>query len=522
MKFVSARRLLQLALLGWLACGFTSRVAAEDLAARLAAFTTAAPYEQAQWGLLFVDRESGEIVYEQNAGKLFAPASVTKLYSVATALDAFGAEHRFQTPLYLRGNLGPQGELIGDLILVASGDLNLGGRLNEKGEIAFADSDHTYANWASDAALTPQDPLAGLNDLARQAADAGIKKICGDVLIDDRLFDHARGSGSGPGKVTPILVNDNVLDITLTPGEQGKPATLEWRPHTEMFSLDNKVETIAADGKLEISIDHETDGRVVVSGKIPAGHKPVLQIFEIPDPAAFARSLLVEALERAGVKVGTKPSLKHPVVTLPTSDEYAKLRRVGLIESAPFGESARLILKVSHNLHASTLPLLVAAKHGKRTLAAGMAAERDFLLKAGVATDTISFGGGAGGSRADYVTPRATVQLLKHMASRDDFATYQRALPVLGIDGTLAKSIAADSPARGKVLAKTGTLVWENALNDSLLLTSKALAGYMTTASGKQLVFAAFVNGVPLKDPIDTKRIGNDLGKLCEMVYREK
>ena len=109
------------------------------------------------------------------------------------------------------------------------------------------------------------------------------------------------------------------------------------------------------------------------------------------------------------------------------------------------------------------------------------------------------------------------------MSTRPDFAAFERALPILGVDGTLAKACSADSPAKGKVFAKTGTLVWDNLLVDrGLLLTSKALAGYMTTAGGRKLAFAAFVNGVHMKDGIDTKRVARDLGTLCEIVYGER
>ena len=108
------------------------------------------------------------------------------------------------------------------------------------------------------------------------------------------------------------------------------------------------------------------------------------------------------------------------------------------------------------------------------------------------------------------------------MATRPDFAVYERALPILGVDGTLAKACPPDSPAKGKVAAKTGTLVWDNLLDGRGLCTSKALAGYLTTASGKRLVFAAFVNGVQLKEGVDTKRLGSDLGKLCEIVHVER
>src|SRR5262249_41621866 len=155
-------------------------------------------------------------------------------------------------------------------------------------------------------------------------------------------------------------------------------------------------------------------------------------------------------------------------------------------------------LKVSHNLYASTLPLLLAAKHKKRTLGEGLRLQGKELADLGVDVGTISFGGGAGGANADFVTPRATVQLLQAMSKRPDYAVYRDALPVLGVDGTLAEAVAADSPARGKVQAKTGTLSWADLVNDRPLLRSKALAGTVTTASGRTLFLALFVNDVPL------------------------
>ncbi len=86
--------------------------------------------------------------------------------------------------------------------------------------------------------------------------------------------------------------------------------------------------------------------------------------------------------------------------------------------------------------------------------------------------------------------------------------------------------MAADSPARGHVRAKTGTYFVTNGLDGHMVLTSKALAGYMETASGRSLAFAFFVNNVPLhvteEDPSDpTAAAGRLLGKLCEVFYNE-
>ena len=66
--------------------------------------------------------------------------------------------------------------------------------------------------------------------------------------------------------------------------------------------------------------------------------------------------------------------------------------------------------------------------------------------------------------------------------------------------------MASDSPARGKVFAKTGTYFWDNTMNNRVLLTSKALAGTMTTASNRNLAIALFVNNVHLEKAADTAR----------------
>jgi D-alanyl-D-alanine carboxypeptidase/D-alanyl-D-alanine-endopeptidase (penicillin-binding protein 4) len=515
-------RRLYIALIAGLSLASLAQSVAEDkLVKRVDELIAEPHFKTAHWGMLFVDLKTGEVLLDRESQKLFVPASTTKLYSTAAALDALGADYRFHTPVYRRGKVDEEGKLEGDLILVASGDLTMGGRTTEKGEIAFQDTDHIYANWANDAKLTTQDPLAGIKELAKQVAAAGIKKVHGDVLIDDRLFAHSEGSGSGPQTITPIMINDNVIDFTFEPTEPGHPVKATWRPHTALFKVEFDVKTAKENESLETTIRAHPDGRIHVAGKIPANRTNLVRVCEVPDAAMFARALLLESLKKHGVEVTAELSRK-PTKMLPSEDEYQKLHKVAELISPPFAEHAKLVLKVSHNLHASTLPLLVAVKHGKRTLADGMKLEREFLAKSGVDVDTISFGGGAGGARADYVTPAATVQLLRHMAGRPDFFVYERGLPILGVDGTLAKSVSPESSAKGNVQAKTGTLTWDNLLFERGLCTSKALAGYLTTAKGRRLAFAAFVNGVHMKPGIDAKRLGSDLGRLCEIVHEER
>jgi D-alanyl-D-alanine carboxypeptidase/D-alanyl-D-alanine-endopeptidase (penicillin-binding protein 4) len=471
-------------------------------------------YRHSHWGILVSDLATGETIYQENSDKLFIPASVTKLFSVSAAWMELGADSRFRTPVYRRGNV-TDGRLDGDLILQSVGDLTLGGRTTAGGRIAFKDGDHTYANGNSTAKLTDEDPLAGVRALARQVKESGIRRVAGEVLVDDRMFDSATSTGSGPGRVSPVLLNDNVLDVLITPGEAGKPATVTTRPELSLVRVDAQVDTGPADSKINVVYFWGGPGRVVVRGQIPAGRAPLLKVVEWSDSEFMLRGALIDALKAEGVEVGAS-AFVPPRAGLPPTDWYVSAPRVASLESPPFSENARLILKVSHNLHASTLPLLLAARRGKRSLSDGLQIEGEILARMGVDRDTLSFGGGAGGDRADYVTPRATLQLLKAWAARPDFDRFQECLPVLGVDGTLA-TIGVDSPARGKVFAKTGTLYWDNLLNDRTLLTAKGLAGYIDAKSGRKLACAFFVNLTHLPNAEATAREGKALGRLAEI-----
>jgi D-alanyl-D-alanine carboxypeptidase/D-alanyl-D-alanine-endopeptidase (penicillin-binding protein 4) len=493
--------------------------AQEDLAAGLKAVLDRPEYRSSRWGLLVVDLATGKPVFEHNADQLFAPASVTKLYSCAASLTALGPDYRFETPVYRRGPLR-EGKLEGDLILVAQGDFTLGGRTTSSGKMAFRDEDHIYATaTGTGTALTDTNPLAGLEDLARQVKAAGITSVSGDVLIDDRLFEHARGTGSGPDLLTPIMVNDNLIDVIVTPTKAGSQAVSDWKPRTEFVQVDVQVETVPKGGKLSVRAELVAPHRYSVRGTIPEGARPVVRTCNVDDPAGFARALFLAELRRQGVEVKAS-ALRPPTAELPEQGSYTGLTRVAQFRSPPLSEALKVTLKVSHNLYASTLPLLLAVKAGKRTLPEGMRREGRILSELGVPVKGISLESGAGGGNGDRVSPRATVQLLQSMSKRADFNVFKEALPVLGVDGTLASVGGKDSPARGKVWAKTGTYGDRDLLNGRVYLRSKALAGVMTTAKGKSLAFAFFVNDVPHPPGVTPQREGQALGKICEIVYQ--
>jgi D-alanyl-D-alanine carboxypeptidase/D-alanyl-D-alanine-endopeptidase (penicillin-binding protein 4) len=496
------------------------------LADRVEALLRTPGYEHGRWGILVVDAADGAVVYERRADELYRPASVTKLYSTAAALVALGPDFRFATPVHRRGEVDRDGRLAGDLILVASGDPALGGRTGPDGSLRFRDHDHSYAAGNLKGELVETDPLAGLESLAKQVASGGIRSVAGDVIVDDRLFAPVPSTGSGATRVTPIIVNDNLIDLVVTPGPSaGEPATVRAVPATDYLAIDARVETAPAGAAPVVRVSRVGSRAVAVRGVLPVGHRPVVKIAEIDDPAAFARSAFLHCLRRAGVAVDA--SLLGPNATdkLPARDAVKALPRVAQYTSPPFREYAKVILKVSQNLHASLLPVLLASREGPdATLAAGLRKQGEVLKALGVDPDRIAFGGGAGGSPSDLVSPRATVALLRAMAARAEFPAYEAALPILGRDGTLAEAVGPESPARGHVRAKTGTFWVDNGLNGKAVLTSKALAGYLETATGRRLVFCLFVNDVPLDLPGEdvsagTEAAGRLLGRICEALY---
>jgi D-alanyl-D-alanine carboxypeptidase/D-alanyl-D-alanine-endopeptidase (penicillin-binding protein 4) len=148
-------------------------------------------YQYGQWGYLEVDPSNGRTVRSLGpADRFYIPGSSTKLFSVSPTLDYLGFDHRFKTPVYAQGKV-KNGTLSGNLVLVASGDLTMGGRTAPNGTVSYTHIDHTYANDAPGATLTPENPLAGLDEIAKQVRKSGIERVNGDVVIDDRLFELA-------------------------------------------------------------------------------------------------------------------------------------------------------------------------------------------------------------------------------------------------------------------------------------------------------------------------------------------
>lgn len=484
-------------------------------------------YSGATWGLRVVDLRSGAVIYDLNSSALMLTGSVRKLFSVGELLNKLGADYRFQTPVFRQGKVDSSGTLNGNLILVAKGDLTMGGRHDADGTIAYTDFDHTDANQLGSAILTKPNPLWGLDKLAAQVVSSGISKVSGDVIVDDRLFHNFRVP-NGNLLITPMIVNDNLIDVTILPTSPGDPALVEWRPQTAAFTVTSDVITVAAGKHTDVTLTQTTPGRGTVSGQIAVNYTPPLpgvktlvQTFSITDskafedPAAFARTAFIEALGRAGVTVTASPVGPNPSNKLPPPDSYPPNTRVAELVSAPYAQYSKLILKVSHNLGANLSLMLFGLANGATTIQGALNVERRTLINQyGLSGDGFDFPTNGSGSPDSRATPATTVGLLTYMSRQPTFAAYFSSLPILGEDGSLAE-VGKDSPAKGRVHAKTGTYLAHG------VIKAQGLAGYIDARSGKRLAFALFVNNAGhFSDISDVLGVLHDEMQISTIIYQ--
>jgi PBP4 family serine-type D-alanyl-D-alanine carboxypeptidase len=481
-------------------------------------------YRHAVFGVEVYSLDTQKPLFALNGNQLFTPGSTTKLLTEGTALHLLGPDYRFHTCIYRTGELDGKGTLKGDLILVASGDPNLSNRMQPDGTLAFVDEDHSYGG--PDSRLIPGDPLIAIQDFAQQVTAAGIKRVDGRVIVDVSLFPEGdRELGTGV-VISPIVVNDNVIDVTIEPGPTaGAPAKLTYSLQVPYIHFENKILT-ASGGKTSLeepqTIDTANGTQIVVlSGTIAQTSKPRIYGYPVSSPSRFAGEALTAALTARGVKIASKPG--NTADSTRYKSFYNSQHQVAEHVSARLAEEAKITLKVSQNLHASMMPFILGAVAGKATTKIdqkGFSLEHDFLAAAGLDLSGASQADGAGGAASAYYTPDFMVHYLAFMASQPIYPIFLNALPILGRDGTLA-SIQRDSTGAGHVFAKTGTFDSFDLLNTQIMLVGKGLAGYTTTAGGQHLAFAIYVNHVALPDdPGALQAIaGEALGAIASAVY---
>ena len=441
---------------------------------RADALLAPAPANKGEWGLLIIDAETGETLYELNADTYFVPASNMKLFTTALALAKLGPDYRFHTTLETRGTVSPDGVLTGDLFLVGRGDPNL--------------SNRKFPYDLKEEFDGP--PEKALAELADALVAKGLKEIRGDVVGDDSYFPHEAYPNGWEiddmvweygAAVSAIVVDDNTVALTLTPGESaGTPVQATVAPATPDFTVQNDVVTSAAETKSDLTLTREPTAKVVViRGTMPAHSAPRKLVLAIHEPAEHAAALLARLLAERGVRVAGVSRSMHVAEPVGATPRAVLAEHV----SVALGDSVKLVNKISQNLHTEMLLRAAARSTAVRNTPEDlMKFPADFYAAAGIAPEDVIQTDGSGLSRHDLVTPRAVVALLKYAQGQPWFAPYFASLPVAGVDGTL-ETLMKNTPSAGRIHAKTGSV--EHV---------RTRSGFAETPGGRRLIFSFLSN----------------------------
>jgi D-alanyl-D-alanine carboxypeptidase len=493
-------------------------------------------YRRAIWGLRVVDPETGEVLINLKPHYRFFIGSVRKVFSIGELLNEIGPDHIFSTPIYKEGNVDGA-VLHGNLILVASGDISMGGRTKANGEFAITDFDHNEADSLGNAELTEPNPLRGYKAIADQIKAAGITQV-DDVVIDDRLFQPFPFREEGSFAIRPIFVNDDCVDLIMNPTSTDVEADVDWRPKSAALGVMNDLVTSGPGTEYTLELEPEAPDCIgqpgctaEIIGQLPVdfippltNDYPLIQTFRITQPQNYARTVLIELLEDEGVTVLADTVAENPVEKLPPKNSYSENDLITTFASFPYSDYAKLILKVSYNIGADTSLLLWGVEEGVDNMNDALAAERVNLTdNFGIPGNEYEFFDGSGGSRT-FATNPAVTQWLTIMIGIEGYEALFNSLPILGVDGSLGfvtdfESDSTLAGAKGQVHAKTGTYALPK--KDGLILKGQALGGYIDAKSGRRLVFEMAVNEVPIQSLEQLLQIFQDQGTISAILWRD-
>jgi len=432
-------------------------------------------FSNAHWGILIVDPERGDTLYSRNAGKLFMPASNQKIVTGAVSLAVLGPDYQFETAFAARGPV-EGGVLRGDLVVLGSGDPTMSNRMRG-GDVMQA--------------------MRAIPDSLRAH---GVRYVSGRLQrAGDAFPDALHGYGWGWGDfdfgysagVDELFFNEGMFSVTLRGGQrEGSRASLTLRPEIGFPGVRSLVTTVRrpdttrnADGTASVprlespsAKSDSASNQVTLTGEVALGDSVRLDVAYRDPGLAYLYALRKTLSDQAlTVEGGLDPRFPR--------DTSADLDTLFVLKSPPLREVLPALEKPSQNQIAEILfKTLGLRSTGVGTADSGRVVVERQLEAWGVVPTSVAVRDGSGLSRHNYIAPEAIVRILDAMRRSTHFEVFRGALPVAGVDGTIATRMR-NTPAAGNVHAKTGTVD-----------KARSLSGYVTTADGRLLIFSLLCN----------------------------
>lgn len=426
-------------------------------------------------GFCLIDANTGKVISEHHAKKLFSPASNAKLFVGAAALYELLDEFVYKTSLFADAKQVHPHRISGDVVIKFSGDPS----------------------------LTRDDILLLFQQLKAQ----GIKQIKGDLLIDDSEFiepslpngyslDDIAWYYAAP--VDSIIIDANRVKLAITAGESvGDSIQVKPYPQDRWVSVDQQVKTVThayAEKHCELRAEVDQTNAIHLSGCWSIDKKVGEKGIAIANPYQRAMQLIQQALKSEHIHLTgriKRGSVKPEMVTL---TEH---------QSAPIAELVKYLMKESDNLTADAIfKTLGKTMHDQGSYINGANAVEAILRKnTKLDINAVAITDGSG-SRYNLISPKAITDLLYSVYHSDKIKqAFMETLPVAQQDGTLAWRFA-EKNIPGKLIAKTGTMQ-----------DISALSGYMFSRSDHPYVFSIIINHV-LGEIKQAKRVEEQLALL--------
>jgi D-alanyl-D-alanine carboxypeptidase/D-alanyl-D-alanine-endopeptidase (penicillin-binding protein 4) len=413
-------------------------------------------------GVHVVDLSSGETVYAYNADRRRVIASNTKLFTTAAALDRLGPGYQFETEVLTHGPI-EAGVLRGDVAVVGGGDPSISGRAYQG------------------------DALAPLHRWASALSERGIRRIEGDLVLVDGLFQGPEVHPDWPenqlakwyeAPVSALSFEDNCTLVRIWPGATpGAAAQVELVPRLPVFDLETTAKTTSSSGRHKVGVTRGGDeDRLTVWGSVYTRAGPVETWVAVKDPVDYFGMAFQKALADRGIELtgGRRRSRDLP----PGNWTRALVHRSDLLSAL------EVINKRSQNFYAeSVIKLLGALGCGRGDWEGGTRVVEEFLARLGIPAGQYRMADGSGMSRNNQFTPRHLTTLLGEMFEHRWSREFVGTLPHSGERDLSWEKRLADAPYGGNVFAKTGRLRGVS-----------TLSGYAKARSGRVYAFSLLFN----------------------------